>query len=140
MLKHRQLRKARRKHCIVRFLHSFADILRIMRVRAVGDILATELTKPFDGCQFRRELPDGLPLFTLQGGFDLKKLRGVYRLMMLVMSKTVAKKLSAKPDRTPEEDDMLDLLQNGGSRVKEDNLNALLQWYYSDKAGERFPE
>lgn len=74
-------------------------------------------------------LPEGLPLFTLQGGFDLKKLRGVYRLMMLVMSKTVARKLAAKPDRTPDEDDMLDLFQNGGNRVSLENLKPVLAWY-----------
>ena len=74
-------------------------------------------------------LPEALPLFTLQGGFDLKKLRGVYRLMMLVMSKTVAKKLAAKPDRTPDEDDMLNLFQNGGNRVSLENLKPVLAWY-----------
>ena len=74
-------------------------------------------------------LPESLPLFTLQGGFDLKKLRGVYKLMMLVMSKTVAKKLAAKPDRTPEEDDTLDLFQNGGNRVSLENLRPVLAWY-----------
>ena len=74
-------------------------------------------------------LPQGLPLFTLQGGFDLKKLRGIYRLMMLVMSKTVAKKLAAKPDRTPDEEDMLDLFQNGGNRVSLEKLRPVLAWY-----------
>ena len=74
-------------------------------------------------------LPEDLPLFTLQGGFDLKKLRGIYKLMMLVMSKTVAKKLAAKPDRTPDEDDMLDLFQNGGNRVSLENLRPVLEWY-----------
>lgn len=74
-------------------------------------------------------LPEGLPLFTLQGGFDLKKLRGIYRLMMLVMSKTVVKKLAAKPDRTPDEEDMLDLFQNGGNRVSPENLRPVLAWY-----------
>ena len=81
-----------------------------------------------------------IPVFTLQGGFDGKRLKGIYKMMMSVMAKTVGKKMAQKPNRTPEEDDMLDLLQNGGSLVKEDNLNALLQWYYSDKAGERSPE
>ena len=74
-------------------------------------------------------LPEGLPLFTLQGGFDLKKLRGVYRLMMLVMSKTVAKKLAAKSERTPDEEDTLELFQNGGSRVSLENLKPVLEWY-----------
>lgn len=81
-----------------------------------------------------------IPVFTLQGGFDGKRLKGIYKMMMSVMAKTLGKKMAQKPNRTPEEDDMLDLLQNGGSRVKEDNLNALFQWYYSDKAGERSPE
>ena len=78
-------------------------------------------------------LPQGLPLFTLQGGFDLKKLRGVYKLMMLVMSKTVAKKLAAKPDRTPDEEDMLDLFQNGGNRVSLENLRPVLAWYEGER-------
>lgn len=78
-------------------------------------------------------LPQGLPLFTLQGGFDLKKLRGIYRLMMLVMSKTVAKKLAAKPDRTPDEEDMLDLFQNGGNWVSLENLRPVLAWYEEER-------
>ena len=78
-------------------------------------------------------LPHGLPLFTLQGGFDLKKLRGVYKFMMLVMSKTVAKKLAAKPDRTPDEEDMLDLFQNGGNRVSLENLRPVLAWYEEER-------
>lgn len=78
-------------------------------------------------------LPEGLPLFTLQGGFDLKKLRGVYKLMMLVMSKTVAKKLAARPDRTPDEEDMLDLFQNGGNRVSLENLRPVLAWYEGER-------
>ena len=78
-------------------------------------------------------LPQGLPLFALQGGFDLKKLRGIYRLMMLVMSKTVAKKLAAKPDRTPDEEDMLDLFQNGGNRVSLENLRPVLAWYEEER-------
>lgn len=75
------------------------------------------------------KLPEGLPLFTLQGGFDLKKLRGVYKLMMTVMSRMVAKKLAAKTDRTPDEEDTLDLFQNGGSRVSLEILKPVLDWY-----------
>lgn len=74
-------------------------------------------------------LPDSMPVFTLQGGFDITRLRGVYKLMMTVMLKTAGKGLEAKEDRTPDEDDMLDLLLHGGSRVSEDNLAAVLDWY-----------
>ena len=74
-------------------------------------------------------LPEGLPLFTLQGGFDLKKLRGVYKLMMSVMAKPVATELAAKAARPPDEEDTLDLFQNGGSRVRLENLKPVLEWY-----------
>ena len=64
----------------------------------------------------------------LQGGVDLSRLRGVYKLMMTVMKKTAGKGLAEKENRTPEEDAMLDLLTNGGSRVSEENLAAVLEW------------
>lgn len=76
-------------------------------------------------------LSEAFPLFTLQGGFDMKKLHGIYRLMMAVMAKTAGKSLAAKADKTPEESDMLDMLQNGGSRVREENLAEVLAWYQS---------
>ena len=79
--------------------------------------------------QKANRFPEELPIFTLQGGFDLKRLRGVYRFMMTVMAKTAGKGLSEKQNRTPDEDAMLDLICNGGSRVREENLSAVLEWY-----------
>ena len=49
--------------------------------------------------------------------------------MMPVMSKTVGKKLADKPDRSPEEDDMLDMMFHGRDRVRAEHLNAVLAWY-----------
>nr|WP_243036477.1 hypothetical protein [Clostridium sp. AM51-4] len=49
--------------------------------------------------------------------------------MMEIMVKTVGKGLAAKKDRTPEEDDMLDMMLHGGERVKAENLSAILDWY-----------
>ena len=72
----------------------------------------------------------GLPVFTLQGGFDMEKLRGVYKLMMKVMAKTVGKKLAEKKVRTPEEDEMLELMVHGGSRVREEYLTEIVDWYH----------
>ena len=74
-------------------------------------------------------LPDSMPVFTLQGGFDITRLRGIYRLMMNVMSKTVGKTLAEKQDRTADEDAMLDLLVHGGSCVSEEHLAAVMEWY-----------
>ena len=68
------------------------------------------------------------PLFTLQGGFDIQKLSGVYKLMMTIMVKTAGKGLAEKQNRTPDEDVMLEMLTQGGSRVSADNLAEVLAW------------
>lgn len=75
-------------------------------------------------------IPESVPVFTLQGGFDLQKLTGIYKLMMTIMKNTAGKGLAEKADRSPDEDAMLDLLTNGGSRVCEENLEAVLTWYH----------
>ncbi|MDO4478739.1 MAG: hypothetical protein Q4B73_06860 [Lachnospiraceae bacterium] len=73
-------------------------------------------------------LPAEVPVFVLQGGFELDKLSGLYKMMMKTMKNTVGKKLAAKPDKTAEEMDMLDLFENGGSRVSAEQLEPVLAW------------
>lgn len=74
-------------------------------------------------------IPESTPVFTLQGGFDLERLTGIYKLMMTIMKNTVGKGLTDKADRTPDEDAVLNFLTNGGSRVSEDNLKEVMVWY-----------
>ena len=92
----------------------------------VRAVCAVGMTQP--GAQGNK-LPESVPLFQLQGNFDVKKLHGMYRLMMEVMVKTAGKSLAAKSGRTAEEDDMLDMMTNGGERVRAENLHAVLAWY-----------
>lgn len=84
-----------------------------------------------DEVRKNNNIPDTTPLFTLQGGFDRSKLRGIYRLMMNIMVKTAGKALCEKQNRTAEEDDMLELMLQGGSRVSMENLGGILHWYHS---------
>jgi len=76
---------------------------------------------------------EDLPVFVLQGGLDLNKLTGIYKLMMKAMRAGVSKGLSEKKELTDEEKDMLDLISNGGSRVKEENLADVSTWIESQK-------
>lgn len=76
---------------------------------------------------------ENIPLFTLQGDFNVKKLHGVYRLVMAIMIKAAGNGLSDKKDRTPEDDDMLDMMLHGGKRVRAQNLGSVLQWYKKQK-------
>ena len=70
------------------------------------------------------KLPADVPVFTLQGGMDLEKLRGPYKFAIKMLTKGMA----AQKNRTPAEDRMLELLQKGGDYVSEKELAAVLAW------------
>ena len=107
----------------------YAEAAKRYRVRAVCAVGMGQTGTRTDSVRKKTAVPADIPLFTLQGNFDVKKLHGIYRPMMELMVKTVGKGLSEKADRTPEEDDMLDMMRCGGERVKEENLSAVLDWY-----------
>ena len=107
----------------------YAEAAKRYRVRAVCGVGMGQTGTQTDSVRKKSAVPADIPLFTLQGNFDVKKLRGVYRPMMEIMVKTAGKGLAEKTDRTPEEDDMLDMMLHGGERVKEENLRTVLDWY-----------
>ena len=107
----------------------YAEAAKRYRVRAVCAVGMGQTGTQTDSVRKKTAVPADIPLFTLQGNFDVKKLHGVYRPMMELMVKTVGKGLAEKSDRTPEGDDMLDMMRCGGERVKEENLSAVLDWY-----------
>ncbi len=74
-------------------------------------------------------IPQEVPVFTLQGGFDRTKLHGIYRFMMGVMIKVVGSSLRKKENRTPEEDAMLEMVTNGGDFVDVRQLDGVIAWY-----------
>ena len=53
--------------------------------------------------------------------------------MMDIMVRTAGRALEKKADRTPEDDDMLDMMMNGSDRVKAQNLEELINWYESER-------
>lgn len=70
-----------------------------------------------------------MPVFYLQGGFEIEKLHGLFKFMMQTMKKTVGISLEKKENRTQDEDDMLNLLLHGGNMVSDGNLSEVLNWY-----------
>lgn len=109
-------------------VQGYADAAKQYSVEAVCGVGMGSTGSQIEDVRKNNSIPESTPVFTLQGGFDMNKLRGVYKMMMQVMKKTVGKKLAEKPDRTPDEEEMLDLLLHGGSRVSEENLAAVLEW------------
>ena len=72
-------------------------------------------------------IAEELPLFTLQGGFDRSKLKGMDKMLIYMLTKG----LSSKQQRTEQEDRMLQLLQTDGCYVSKENLRAVLDWYHA---------
>ena len=109
-------------------VQGYSDAAKQYSVEAVCGVGMGSTGSQMEDVRKNNNIPDSMPVFTLQGGFDMNKLRGVYKMMMQVMKKMVGKKLAEKPDRTPDEEEMLDLLLHGGSRVSEENLAAVMEW------------
>ena len=107
----------------------YAEAAKRYRVRAVCGVGMGQTGTQIESVRKKSAIPADIPLFTLQGDFNVKKLHGIYRPMMEIMVKTVGKSLAEKEDRTSEEDDMLDMMLHGGERVKAENLSAVLDWY-----------
>ena len=106
-----------------------ANAARLYHIKAVCAVGIGQTGTQTEIVRKKSAVPAGIPLFTLQGNFDVKKLHGIYRFMMEIMVKATRKSLAAKKDRTPEEDDMLDIMLHGGERVRIENLSAVLDWY-----------
>lgn len=109
------------------------EALKNFSVKAVCGVGMAETGAQIMDIQKANSFPAGVPVFTLQGGFDMERLPGKYKLMMKVMKGTYGKKLAAKKDKTPEEQDMLDMLMNGGSRVSKENLKDIIEWYEKER-------
>ena len=111
----------------------FADAAKRYRVRMVCAVGMAATGTQTDEVRKASAIPADTALFTLQGGFYLEKLRGMYRLMMRLMRKALIKQLSEKPNRTPADEDMIALLEHGGNRVSEANLAQPLAWLAAQK-------
>lgn len=68
-----------------------------------------------------------IPLFTLQGGFDRSRLKGLDKLLISMLTKG----LSSQKNLTERDGRMLELLSRDGDYVREENLSQFLSWYIS---------
>lgn len=78
-------------------------------------------------------IPASTPLFTMQGGMDKTKLRGVKRLMINMLTKG----LSSQKERSEQEERMLYLLTNDRNCVSEENVSAFAEWYNGTTQAEK---
>ena len=74
-------------------------------------------------------IPEDIPLFTLQGGIDRSRLKGMDKLMISMLTKGLA----SQKQRSPQDDRMLELLRKDENYVSPENLAGVLQWYREER-------
>lgn len=74
-------------------------------------------------------IPEGIPLFTLQGGIDRSRLKGMDKLMISMLTKGLA----SQKRRSAQEERMLELLSRDESYVSSENIAEVLQWYREEQ-------
>lgn len=74
-------------------------------------------------------LPEDFPLFTMQGGLDKDKLKGINKLMINMLEKG----LSSQKERTEADERMLYLLTHSKNYVSENNTADFMKWYNQNK-------
>lgn len=98
-------------------------------VRCLIGVGMGETGSQIDDIKSLNEFPSDCGIFSLQGGFELDKMRGLYKLIMSIMRKSKVKSLTAKENRTREEDALLRMFRDGGNYVSEKNLKDVVAWY-----------
>ncbi len=72
--------------------------------------------------------PANVSLFYLQGGYDYKKLHGIYKLMMKVKSKEIIARYDGMSDEAKRADPTYLMVTEGYSVVSEERLAPVLEW------------
>ena len=108
-------------------IQGYADAARCYRIPMVCAVGMEPAGKEQE-LREKNGIPQDAALYPLQGGYLPDRLRGVQKLLMRMITGSMAKTLAAKANRTPEEDDLLELIRHGGSRVSLEKLAAPLRW------------
>ena len=95
-------------------------------VCAVGVGMSPPSPELAEGLRAAMKIPEGVPVFYLQGGFDIARLKGPMKLIMKFKCREIAGRLAAKPELSEAEQLTYDMTQGPASAVSEANLAEIL--------------
>lgn len=98
---------------------------KIFKVSAVCGVGLCDTGTMLQEVQRANALPENFPLFTMQGGIDKDKLRGIDKLLIHMLTKGLA----SQKERNETDERMLYLLTYSETRVSEKNTASFLEWY-----------
>jgi len=107
----------------------YKDVAEKYKVRAVVGVGMSPWTEALE-YQLRDKtgVSNVTPLFYVQGGFDIKKLKGTNKLIMKAMSKKILHDVQKKASKTPDDELLIKMCTEGASAVSEDNFRNVLLW------------
>ena len=107
----------------------YAKAARRFDLRAVCAVGLCDTGTLTDQVRKATSIPEGIPLFTLQGGIDRSRLKGMDKLMISML----AKGLASQKQRSAQEERMLELLSRDESYVSLENIAEVLRWYREEQ-------
>ena len=107
----------------------YAKAARRFDLRAVCAVGLCDTGTLTDQVRKATSIPEGIPLFTLQGGINRSRLKGMDKLMISMLTKGLA----SQKQRSAQDGQMLELLSRDESYVSLENLSEVLQWYRAEQ-------
>lgn len=110
-------------------IKGYKEVVKIFNVKAVCSVGMSKGDAQKADIQKINAIPEDVPLFCLQGGFELDKLHGIYKIMMTLMRNGERKRISALEKRTEEDEELIDIWTHGANKVSKANLANVCEWY-----------
>lgn len=110
-------------------IQGYDKAIKQYHVKAVCGVCMGATGSQIEEIRNKNQIPSTTAVFSMQGGFDINKLHGIYKMMMKIMVKTAGKSLAEKTDRSKDEDIMLEMMLHGGNYVSENNMKDVFDWY-----------
>ena len=107
----------------------YVKAVRRFDLRAVCAVGLCDTGTLTDQVRKATSIPEGIPLFTLQGGIDRSRLKGIDKLMISMLTKGLA----SQKQRSVQDDRMLELLSRDENYVSTESLADVLQWYREEQ-------
>ena len=106
--------------------HKASKLYNVKCVIGVG--MTPESAEQAEFVKRKINAPAEVPVFYVQGGYDAKKLRGLYKMMMKVKTPDIMKRFDGKSEEEKKSDAVYKMITEGYSVVSEEHLGDVLAW------------
>ena len=101
----------------------------LLNVRCVvADGMTPESEEQTASVRSTNGLADGVALFYLQGGYDFKKLKGIYKMMMKLKGKEILGRYDGKSEEEKQADPVYKMITEGNSVFSAERLAPVVEW------------